>query len=352
MLISNANFITESDHLSAAWDIGLTSLGTVSGSAIADTVRYAIAAYSSLITTLGDIEQETDLLQGAASVNASANTQFMIGTLLSAPLNAMQNHCRQRGYEVASSIVDVPSFLNYYNGGAGAGAFTNMVTPSYAAAWKQIFGTNLPAAGVMSPAITAVNPIVTNLGATVSSIGMGSNSIGGSFSAGASVNSLYSAVNPVLVVTSNFSGNTSGSVISVSGVDNTGATTIWTATLPINVAASLVGLTLGGAVTAEARQTVNVTTNTAISAGSVLTIDGTTANAETVFVESATSGTITAVFMKPHGFGASITGNYAQALTPSVAGRRLTSISGITITANGATAGAVRVDGIQDRIGV
>lgn len=338
-VISGANLLSLTDHIAAIWISIGTDIGTKIGTATPGNIRYLGSEILTTTLALNDYEQETDLLTGAYA-SSSNDTQEIVGKFIISPiLNALSSHLRTRGTEVSSTIIDIPTYLTYLN----STLFTDLVAPGMLSAYTSIYGVALPVVGCMSPYIGPINT-QTN--------GLGTATYTNTFTAGASVaTGSYSAVNPLLVISTSFAGGAAALGVSVTGTDQTGVSETWipVVTLPTNPTAAF-STTLTEATTAQARQTITLASLTGIVAGSVLTIDTGTLQ-ESIVVESATISSITAVFQYAHLNGAAVTGYSSYSLSPSISRSRCVSVTGITLTVpSGTTAGAVRIDGIQDRI--
>jgi hypothetical protein len=351
-LISAANFLAYWDRLSAAWLQAFSVICSKTGGATTPSVRKTISNMLADMVALGDFEQEQDLPPAVNVALAKATGEFMYGWM-GPVIQSLQGHCNSRGSEVAASIVDIPSFLNYYNGGSGGNAFANMLTPEAAAIWLAEFSpTALPAAGVMSPALQPdLNPTYTN--------GMGKITIGGSFTAGSSVTTAtYSCVVPVLEVLTAFSGGSGAITAQIAGTDDQGNAATWG---PIsltgnNPAGALSGVTVTNAITAMTKVSQLCSSSTGIVVGSVLTINKNLPDQEVVVVEAVADSThFTAAMKKAHGAGATVDGwnSYLAGNASTGAGRRCQALTGITFpTTNSQTTGVVRVAGRQDRVGI
>jgi hypothetical protein len=314
-------------------------------------VRKTIVNMLADMVALNDFEQEQDLSPPVNAALPRATAEAMFGWMTGL-LQSLQTHCLTRGAEVAASIVGIPSFLSYYNGGSGGAAFANRLVPESQAIWKALFAsTALPVAGVMSPALQP------DLNSTYAN-GMGKITIGGSFTAGSSVDTTqYSEVLPVVEVLTGFASGTGAITVSFTGTDDQGNAATWgpVSLTGNNPAGALSGVTVTPALNAQARQTVALSGTTGIVTGSVLTINKNKPDQEVVVVESVGGGNITAVFKLAHTSGATVDGwnSYPAGNASTGASRRCRSVSGITFpTTNGQTTGVVRIAGAQDRVGV
>lgn len=351
-LLTNANLLKFTDRLAWGYSQGKPVLGTATGNPVTGTVRGTISNLLADVMAFNDYDQ-TIALAGAVKVALSKATfESMFdwcSTLLqqnsSGPL---YQHMVNFGPTVDASINSLATYLAYYN----STRFTCMVTPDFAALWLAMGQSALPAAGVMSPAL---HPDYTS---GVSANGMGTKNVAGTFGAGTSVtNATYSEVAPVIEVTTDFSGGGAPPTVAGAGTDDQGNACTWTAVALAgnNPTAALSGLTVTPAITAASRQTVAVSSSTGIVTGSVLTINKGLPDQEVVIVEAVPDGThVTAVFKTAHGAGATIDGknSYAVGNLSTGAGRRLRSLSGLTLTLSSHAAGAVRVVGRQDRVAI
>jgi hypothetical protein len=195
------------------------------------------------VSPIGDYSSATTLgpnVHGLQSVMQSTN---LIG-LISGALASLDTACRNVGTTLGvSSIVDLISFANYYNFGAGASYVTGpptvntnacLVAPDFAIAYEMIRGT-WPA----GLALNAYAPGLSNMGSYVDSTT--------TFTAGAAVNTATHGGYPTLTIltTGNSGGTTSGTVaISVTGYNEAGTiiTDTWTSgTISTNNVATNIG---------------------------------------------------------------------------------------------------------------
>lgn len=161
---------------------------------------------------------------------------------------------------------------------------------------------------------------------------------------------------PRVEVQTNFSGGSAAPTVTFDGTDAEGNSITWTATVTGgNNPTAAVSTTLSADVlTAAARVTVQVGSLSGIVAGSVLIVSEGLVDEERILVESIDSGatTITAVFLRNHDSGATLTGFRTFTATPGTAGRRVRTVTAITIGVTGHTTGQVRVTGVPDRIAI
>lgn len=350
MLITTANLDTFCDKLCWVWARIKPHMGLVANqsSPVQGTAQYFMNDLLNLIVaTADDFQQQQDMGSDLYSALTNMNIEKFANNHLKTALQTLNDHINDRGSSVDSSIQTLDTFLAYYNGGSGGAKFANLQVPELTDLWNACFGANLDDAGIMAPAI---HP---NVVSGASANGMGLRAVGVSFADGDDVNTtLYSPNAPKLEVTVDFAGGGSAPVISVAGTDDTGATdTTWDVTLGSNNPTAAVSTTLTPAVTTIGRQTlVAVGSATGIVIGSVLGINAGEDDEEYVIVENVSGSTITFVAAKTHSAGAALTGFTTVALTPSVSSRRPVSLSGITITTAGHTAGTVRVISVPERV--
>lgn len=346
-IISQANVLTATDRMARVRSNLVSQLGLAANlsSPVVGTVQKTLDDLLNLIVNdVDDYEQQNDLNQPFFNARAAGDIESVQATILRAAVQALSDHCNQRGGAVDSSIIDLSTYFTYLN----TTKFTALVVPEFATLWNDIFNSAIGAGNTMSPGL---HP---DLDSTVSANGMGSNTFADSYSDGDAVNTtLYSEVVPIIEITTSFSGGTAAPVFSIVGTDDTGVgTTTWDVTPGDTNPTSAITPTITPAVTAEARQTVALSATTGIVAGSVLTINSGSTDQEVIVVESVGGGNITAVFKKAHSAGANITGKTCYATTPSVASRRLRDATDLNITISSHSAGAARIIGIQDRVAI
>jgi len=350
-IISQANLRTLTDHLANIWDLLKPKAGEVADVAapVAGTAQYAADAAQDLITSIGDYEPIRDMAQQMYNLARGMNVEGILGgsgitTTMKAAVSAINSHAAALGSSVDSSVTNLTSLMVYAN----TTRFTSMLAPTFGDLWYALFGTRLTPYGLLSPAIHPT------WNADVSAEGMGSRAYGGSFTAGTAMdNTLHSEVEPLVEVVTSFANGTTPPQVTIAGTDHTGNTaTTWSVTFGDTDPSAAVSTTTTEAITAQARQTITLDDATGIIVGSVLTINSGDVDEEVVIVETVASDDITAVFLKAHDSGAAVTGNLTVATTPSVAGRRLRSVSGITLTLDTHDAGKIRVVGKQDRVPV
>jgi hypothetical protein len=342
MLISAANLQAYGDKIAFIWEDMKRVAGSVNDNpAVAGTYRDIAARLLAVPVGANDYEQEGDMA-------TPCNTAFLATGVenlafgLQQPIAALNSHCQKRGPEVSTAILGLASYLAYLN----TVPFTTLMHAGFQDAYGALFnGVILPPASFLSRGISP------DLNATNYPNGMGTRAVGGPFVGGAAPDLVhYAPVNPMIVVTTTFVGGTAPPQVVLAGTDSTGAlTTTWTLTLDSNNPASAISTTITPAVTLLARQTVTLASVAGIVAGSNLVVNAGLPDQETVIVEAVISSTITAVFKQAHTAGATLTGKRSYAIPPSVSGRRLAALSNITLNITGHSAGAVRIDGMQDR---
>lgn len=345
-LISAARLLSITDKMGETWRQikGVLDVSSAAAPGVGSSRYPLYQALGELAVNSDDYFQQNDL----SSYVYSAYTNLLATSLAQGTLAGMcgsvDSHISTYGSLVDASIIGVDTFQAWYNGGSGGAKFSSLLSPDFADLYYYAKSTTLAAGGVMSPAIhptidaTAVN-------------GMGTKTTGGSYTAGNAVDTTrYSEVAPVVEVIANFSGGSAAPAVTIAGTDDTGSTsTTWSVTLDSNNPAAALSTTISPAVTAMGRQTLAFGSASGIAIGSVLKVNAGLIDEETIIVENVAGANVTAVFRKAHTAGAAITGNRSYATTPSVSGRRIRSVSGITLTLSSHAAGTVRVVGRQDR---
>jgi hypothetical protein len=341
-LISDLNLKLATDYMAGAWQDLLVAAGTKSGSPAAGTSRYRMNALLAIPVGSADYEQQTDLATQLNNVLSSANVEAL-AAFMDRAVTALNSHAQKRGPAVDPSITSLVKLLTFRN--VTTAPFTCLLHHLFGDLYFTTRGTRLAASNLFHPGISP------DLDATAYPSGMGVRAVGGSLTDGAACNTtLYSEVDPLAIVTVDFAGGTGAPTLTIAGTDNTGATsTTFTATLDSNNPVSAVSTTITPSVTAGSRQTVALASASGIVPGSVLTVSSGLADQEKVIVTAVSGSNVTAYFAKAHSAGAAVTGKRTYTLTPSVAGRRLRDLTGITIGITGHSAGTVRIDGRQDR---
>lgn len=354
-LITNPHLLNYLDRLAWVYSQAFPVLGSVVGGPVTGTTQGTMA---NLLADLvaGGVYQEIADLAGAinAAVPLVAFETFAaaLTTLLQQNSSGtLYQHIFKQGPAVNAAIVSLATYLTYYN----TTPFSCLATPDFAKLWLDLGMSALPPAGVMSPALQPdYNP-------AASAHGMGDYDIATTtYTHGTNVNTtLYSAVVPVVEVTTTFSGGGAHPTVQIAGTDDLGAPCTLNAALNLgtnNPAAALSGLTVTPAITVAARQTVVVSSSAGIVVGSVITINKGLPDQEVVVVEGVPDGThIKAVFRLAHLAAATIDGwtSFVAGNLSTGAGRRLASLnnsSGITLSLSSHSAGKVRIAGQQDRV--
>jgi hypothetical protein len=348
-LISNTSLLAYLDKLASGWLQLLTTVGSKANALSAGTVRNTANNLLTLVLGLNDFEQDNDLLVPVNQTFGRASLENSFG-MFSAAAQGLNNHLALRGLETSNTIVDLSSYLTYFNGGGGGARFSCLVTPETQTLWTNLLGVQLPTGGCMSDAL---QPDWNS----AAPLGMGTCTVSGFYTAGMGVNTaLYAEVTPILEVIANCNGGFGTLAVTVTGVDNTGATGTWSASVVTggnNPVAALAGITVVPSVGAYARNTVVLSSTVGIVPGSVLTINKGLVDQEVIVVEAVPqAGQITAVFKVAHAGGASVSGWTSTSLVPSVAGRRLRTVTGIAPTTQGQSMGTVRIAGARDRVAV
>lgn len=341
ILILPADVLLITDKLAYVYRRMLYSLGAGSfDSYVVGTDQYLLRRLLEDLVDIDSYTQQHDLSDSAYGGLLRHDRNSLAAITMSPVVRALESHVEEHGSLADGDVDDLASYLEFYN----ATPFSYLVHAEFAELYFALFGSRLPPAGVQSVWLRPVANVSAPLG-------MGQRNVGGAFSAGAVVDtSLYSEVIPDLEVRSDFADGTAPPTFAVAGVDHTGvSTTTWTATGGSDNPASGVATTITPAVTAMARQTVAVGSVAGIVVGSFLTVNSGLSDQEYVNVEAVVGSTITAVFDLAHPAGATVTAKTTLNLTPSVAGRRIRSVSNITIGITDHTTGTVMVVGRLDR---
>ncbi len=350
-LISPANFKSFTDYLASMWRLLNPIAGSASiGSATAGTTAYAMQQLLVLTVGLDDYEQESDLNDIAFQAQNNGNVQGLMG-FSAQTIGGLNSHMAGRGLESDAFISDVPSYLLSENGSGGANLgsrFSCMCVPEFQYLYEEMLGTTLPYQGVMSPAL---QPDYNS----AAPLGMGTCTFNNTFAAGSPVDiTQFSEVLPVIEVITSFSGGGAAPQLTITGINDLGNSTTWGPTVITggnNPTAALSGITITPVV-AVGRQTVAFSGVTGIVIGSVLGVNATAPDAETIIVENVSGSNVTAVFSKPHGAGAAISGWTSTAVGAPSAGTRLRQVTALAISGGGGwAAGKIRVAGRQDRVG-
>lgn len=345
-LISAARLLSITDKMGETWRQikGVLDVSSASAPGTGSSRYPLYQALGELAVNSDDYFQQNDISEYIYSAYTNLLATALAQNGLASMCGAVDSHIAQQGSLVDSSIVGIDTFQAYYNGGSGGAAFSSLLSPDFADLYYYAKAVTLAPAGVMSPAIhPSLDSTATN--------GMATKTTGGSYTAGNSVNTVkYSAVAPVVEVIANFTGGAAAPVVTIAGTDDQGSTsTTWSVTLDSSNPAAALSTTITPSVNAMSRQTVAFSSASGVAIGSVLKINSGLVDEEYVVVENVAGSNITAVFRKAHGAGAAVTGNRSYATTPSVSGRRIRSVSGITLTLSSHSAGTVRVVGRLDR---
>lgn len=341
-LISSADFLAILDSATAIYEKELAAYGSDDDVAapVAGTIQnLAENLVSTVTSSLDNIQQVIDLAQATKDFFAVANVEQACQRIK--PLvSALNTHIATQGPLTSSSITGIDTYLQYLN----STPFTALAPPNYRALHLALFGSAIDNAGVMK---SAIHPTWDS---AVSANGIGKRAVGGAYTAGTTPNIAdYSETVPLIEVTTLFADGGSAPSVSIAGVDHLGATTTWAATLTGSNPPAAVSTTFTEAITAQSRQVIPVASATGIVRGSVLTVDAGTEDEEVIIVEAIDTLDVTAVFQKAHDDNAAVTGYSTYVPTPA-GGARIRTITSITITIDGHTAGEVRVVGRQDRV--
>ncbi len=346
-LLSPAQVKTFADKAARIYDAQVALFGTAASHPLGSLYQTALELQDISVDS-GDYEIEVDL-NSAANTYLQAQDANLAGGVAKSQINglisALETHIETRGAYADATVVNLPTFLTYYNGGSGSGtvAYENQVPDSFAAMYLIVRTVDLTAAHVYGKSL---HPYVT----AAYTAGMGSRAVGGAFTAGQAIPTTSSPALALLEVTTTFTTGAAFPIISVAGVDDAdGVATTWDVTLDANNPVAAVATTITPAVTAGSRQTVAIGSASGIVAGSVLKVSAGLVDEETVVVETLAGTDITAAFTKAHTAGATLTGFRTYALVSTPASKRIKSVTGITVTISGHAAGEVRVVNRQPR---
>ena len=291
--------------------------------------------------TAADYNVESDLNAAFYTVAGSLNASSLMVANFATSLSALNTH-----YAGQSTAGSLPAYLLAENNPSGSlPLYITLLDPWFQDFWTAWNGTALDVESTMQKPIhpSWTGTAYTNVQA------MGNYTVAGGvgYLAGYSCNANYGAVIPTIEVVANFVGGTAPPTVVVAGLDALGNAVNWTATVTGgNNPTAAVATTITPAITtASARLTVALASTTGIVVGSILTVNAGLVDQEVIQVEAVAGSTITAVFMLNHNAGAAITGNTTWVTSPSVSTSRLRSVTGITVTTVGHTAGTVRVIG-------
>lgn len=342
-LISPANLQAYADHLAAMWEQLRPILGSINDvSPVAGTTRNLASLLLGVPVGSGDVDVEQDLDAPCNQVLQSTGIEAIMPWVQQA-LSSLGSHCQKRGSATNAAVVSLSTYLNFLN--ASGTPFASLLPPGFADLYAAVMQQTLPASSFFQRGMSP------DLNAAAYPAGLGTRAVGGAFAAGATPDvAHYSEVLPLIVVTTTFVGGTAAPQVVLSGTDNLGnAAATWTLTLDANNPTSALATTITPAVLAQARQTVALASAAGMVAGSTLTINTGLPDQEVVVAEVVAGNNVTAVFQKAHNAGAAVAAR--RTYTPPIAGGglRLRSLAGITINITGHSAGAVRIDGRQDR---
>jgi hypothetical protein len=345
-LLTDAGLIYETDKLARIYaEFALFASPSADPALFTGTLLQATAneLLRYTVEDSDDFQIEADLNAAFKTVADSMNAASIMGGLFTSALTALNNH-----YASQSDEGGLAEYLLAVNNPTGALNEYNLLVDSYFQDfWTFVNGTEIDAESVMHPCI---HPDWRG-GLYPNAQAMGSRAVGGAFTDGYSCDASYGAVNIKVEVTTTFAGGGAPPTISVAGTDGEGNAITWTVNVTGgNNPVSAVATTITPAIsTASARLTVAVGSVTGMVAGSILMVNSGLEDEETIEVESIVGTDITAVFLRNHPAGAALTGRTTFTATPSVLTSRLRDVTGITITASGHAAGAVRVIGVPER---
>lgn len=317
-----------------------TSIGvgtTTPGSKTAK--QWLLNGLERLTSTLDNHFAQRDISYGLADLIGLMDPAKIIDQFSGNIFLAIDNHCNERGKLVDSSIVDLDTYLAYANSTPN----TVFVSADFAEVYYANQGRRITAAYVAAPSYNPqLNSSATN--------GLGHKNLS-TFTAGVTVDTaVYAAAVPLIEVVTSFADGNSAPQITIAGTDNTGATTTtWSVTLDSNNPTSSLSTSTANNIAINTYGTVTLGSAAGVIVGSVLLIGPNTDGVEYVHVAAKSGSDVTAPFLFAH-TAPDVTAIRTYAVTPSVSGRRLVSVSGITITTDGHTAGAVRVVNLPDRI--
>lgn len=340
-LISNANLQKITDKAAYVYERMLAHCGGGAfGAYAAGTDQYLLNRALSDLVGIGDFEQQNDMEPGVYRSLSSCDRKSVALRSLAPFVSAVNAHVAARGRDADPSVVDLVTYLAFYD----ATLYAVLLDPQFAQLYLDTQGVQLTPAGVMQP---STHPSFT----PAASSGLGTRAVGSAFVAGAQPDVLdYAAPLSCAQVTADFASGTAPPTVAVAGTDDAGLlTTTWGGTFTGDNPVAAVSTTITPAITGPTRVDVAVGSVAGVVVGSVLCVNAGLVDQEFVSVEAVSGSTITAVFDKGHNAGATLTGGTTIRLTPSVTGKRLASISGFTIGVTGHTAGTVMVFGALDR---
>ena len=355
-LISVANLLSASDKIGDAWFLMKSFLGRAASSPVAYTPNNALNNLQSLYLTGLDDPQQIQTLLTPFLTSAIKNicADNMAGINLNQPIQDLIRECQQYGSSVSASIQDLNTFLSYYNGGSGGVKFANPATYDFGQLYQLLTGNYLSYPNAVSEAI---NPLWN---ATAYPNGYAKCTYTNVLTAGVTVNSNYAEPLPVCMVSTTFVGGGANPIVTVTGTDDSGVAGVtWAVTLLVNnPTATFAQQTISsGALTAQTRNLVTVTSTAQFCVGAVVIVNKGKPDQEYTVVEAAgfSSTQCTITCQQAHAASATIDGNTQAALAVGTApsGSRIRSVSGVAISGGGGwSAGAVQIVGGPDRLGV
>lgn len=329
---------------------GIGQTVTATTSATAGTQLNLLKNLEAQIANAGDHEIEVDLGANIRTYLLKAWARWTLNDARQV-LNGLNDHCASRGSSVSNSIVDLTSFLAYYNGGSGGAKFSALLHPSFAELFNFVMTPSaLSVLGTFSPGLSPNLPRV----GTGAANGMGTKTVAGVFTDGSAVNTTYyQGVNLLAEVTVDFTGGAAPPTVTVTGTDDlANAAQTWTGTLSGNNPTAAGSTTVTGALTAHSYGSVLIGSSTGMAVGTVLVLDAGLVTQESTIVEAIADGThATFANRVAHGAGAAVTFNKGIALTVTGTGRRCVDVTAIAIGISSHSAGTIRICGVQDRMG-
>lgn len=300
-LMSTTAAKSYTDRIGNAYDLAKPNLGS-NNDAVAGTPPQAKLATvrNAIQNLLNDVVGITNITGGSPDlsqeVDFDADTNALLGhtgveTYLgqfSSTLNDINGHCSNRGKLVSASIIDIATFLGYYNGGAGGAKFSAMVSPSFAAAYSTVINSPLiPGAAVLCPAIHPLQPLLNT----------------GFLSA--------------ILITNGGSGYTSAPTVTITGGGGSGAA----ATAVISAGQVVaVNITAGGTLFTTP-PTITFSGGAGANAAAVSVINGATFGMGYITVTGANAGTFTGGTAVPStATGAASSAQSGSAFTYAIAG--------------------------------
>lgn len=353
-LISAANLLSSIDKIGNSWFLLNQFLTQSTATLTVNTPTNALTNLLAVYAALNNPVQEVALLStnsvqgGIGKVCADLIAPAYAGACIS----DLSRHCTTSGVGVSATIVDLNSFLSYYNGGSGGNKFANPATYEFGILYQLIFGSLLSYPNAEWESINSL------WNATLYPNGFGKCTFNNTFTAGyAGLTGTWAEPLSIVQVTTSFSSGSATPIITVTGVDDTGSgATTWTYTFgSSNPSASISQQTISsGALTGQTVQTVTVGTTAGIVPGSIITINKNKADQEIVPVRVVPSGTtLTFACNQSHLASSTIDANTSGTLVSTPSGRRIRTVSGITCGGSGGwAAGVVQVAGGADRLGV